>query len=291
MGTRKRRMAILSVCVLLGMNIILLSCLLIGGGKSRDTLKGHVEAMIGRDCSGITKIGDELEYLHAVREWVFSNTMLAGTGDYYKDRYWEGKGERGTREYYENMYNAWKREGYYCGGMAAWLSEIYEALGYWSYTIDFAVCNEAGDVLASHVMTLVKYQNKWIVEDPTFNCSYTDERGNILDIREIQRRVEMKEIVKCMSGSVNTKWLISASPTYEGIYECVGSYAENGIYFYLIQMDADVLLNSQEKKLKPVFEKDNLALQSENLFYYFLDIYDLRSGERSILYDALRHER
>lgn len=63
-------------------------------------------------------------------------------------------------------------------------------LGYPAVSLDMAVFDESGKAIASHVVTLVLWEEKWIVEDAFFNLSYADENEDILDVREIKRKVD-----------------------------------------------------------------------------------------------------
>lgn len=80
--------------------------------------------------------------------------------------------------------------------------------------------------------------------------------------------MENKESIERIRGTEETKLYISAISVYSGDYECIDSYEENGVYFYTIRMDADMYLNAHAQSLKPIFDKDDLALRPENMFYY-----------------------
>ena len=135
---------------------------------------------------------------------------------------------------------------------------------------------------------LVQYDEKWIVKDATFNLSYVDEANNILDVREIKRRVENGECVQRIYGDTDSKCYISSLSSYGGIYECIDAYEKSGIYFYIIRMDADVYANSRERELKPIFDKDNLMLSPENMFHYYGNIQDPMQNYRNALDSELR---
>lgn len=253
-----------------------------------DDPKTYLEELIAKDRPDIRMASNELERLHIIREWVFTNTMLAGTTEYKGDPFSKDKAEAGTIEYYDNMYNeVWKKEGYYCGGIAQYLSDIYMTLGYNSLFLSAAVLDNEGNIVDSHAITLVRYKEKWIVEDATFNISYADESGNILDIREIRKRVEEKKEIQIIRGNAETKLYISSLSEYHGIYDCLDSYELNGTYFYVVKMDADRFLESRKQDLKPIFEEDNITYTPEGLLYYCYSIYESHASYVNILLNDL----
>ena len=155
MGRRKR--VLISICINI-LVVLVLYAILIGRGiqdTTTDDLKQHLEEMIAKDRPEIKKVSSELERLHMIREWVFSETMLAGTEDHYQPFFSEGKGKLGTKEFYDNLYEAWKNEGYYCSQITDILADIYMALGYRSLRMDLSCSDEEGNVVESHTVTLV----------------------------------------------------------------------------------------------------------------------------------------
>lgn len=77
MKQTKDRKILIIVCGLICMGAILLYVMQNGGGKS-DDLKIYIEEMIAKDRPEIRKASNQLEYLHIVREWVFSKQCWPG---------------------------------------------------------------------------------------------------------------------------------------------------------------------------------------------------------------------
>lgn len=75
-----------------------------------------------------------------------------------------------------------------------------------------------------------------------------------------------------IQGENNLKLCISSLPEFEGVYECLGGYEKN-IYYYVVCMDGDHYLNTLRDELMPIFQRDNLSINSINLFHYCYAIY------------------
>ena len=120
---------------------------------------------------------------------------------------------------------------------------------------------------------MVRYKDRWIIEDPTFNISYTDREGNILDVRELREQIKREESVKIIHGHEENKLYISSLPNYGGVYEKVDSAEKKGVYFYTIRMDADRFLASRQEVLEPIFAKRNLSLKPENIYEFCYRLY------------------
>lgn len=242
-----------------------------GGVFSNRSIKKYLIDKISQDNPEIRKEADDLKRLHIIREWVFKETMLAGTKDFYGTVF--DKGTPGTVEYYDAVFSSWEMEGYYCWEMAEYLAEIYVELGYPSLVLDVAFLNETQTIVDSHAVTLVKYKDKWIIEDPTFNISFMDKEGNILDIRELRNRIKRRESLEIIHGREENKLYISSLSHYGGVYEKVGSNEKNGVYFYTVRMDADSFLTSRREILEPIFAQKNLQLTPENMYEFCYKLY------------------
>lgn len=131
---------------------------------------------------------DDFEKTCAIRDWAYKKIIYSGDIDTIDIEY----STRHTSEWNLMKFNeAFEqfRGGGYCGGCAQYLYCVYEALGYDTCTLSLSI-NEK----ATHVTTLVYVDDKWIVQDATFNYTIIDEDGIPLSIQEIVRDCAEKKI-------------------------------------------------------------------------------------------------
>ena len=82
-----------------------------------------------------------------------------------------------------------------------------------------AVFDPMGNVVGSHVVTLVKLEDKWVIEDATFNLTYKQE-GEHISIQELIERVKTRKIesIEVEVGTERYKRACFSEPRYEGDY-------------------------------------------------------------------------
>ena len=279
MDMGKKKILFASICGIICSGILVCIFLIGGGYFSNRTITEYLINIISQDNPEIQKETDELERLHIIRNWVYKKTMLAG-----------------TKEYYDTIFAAWEMEGYYCWEMAEYLAELYMEFGWPSLILDIAFLNDEQTIVDSHAVTLVQYKGKWIIEDPTFNISYANKEGTILDIREVREQIRKGESVEIIHGKEENKLYISSLSNYGGIYDKVSSTEKDDVYFYIIRMDADRFLASRQEVLEPIFAKENLALKSENIYEFCYRLYlplniDKNNSEHYVEEEKQRLER
>ncbi|MCE9590352.1 MAG: hypothetical protein K8S99_07495 [Planctomycetes bacterium] len=85
------------------------------------------------------------------------------------------------------------RGGVWCGGAAVTLRKLYEAYGLEAVTLDCGF----PDSQTTHVMTIVKVNHKGkallVLEDPTFNYTYIDGKGEPADVVDLMESIKKKE--------------------------------------------------------------------------------------------------
>lgn len=185
--------------------------------------------------------GDSLEKLDIIRDWVYEKTILAGEKDLYSD----AKPEK----FLEMLVNNEEIDyGYYCGGIAKTLSQVYEIMGYNAYCLDLAVISD-NEVLASHVVTLVYVDERWIIEDATFNITYLNENKEHMDIITLREAFLSGETIITAHGKTMFRRMISSSETYSGSYELQSEnkhiYKKDGTLFYMLNVDLNNYLQTQ----------------------------------------------
>lgn len=111
--------------------------------------------MIRSDLSDAFATGDDFTIVSAVRAWAYERIDRAGdealTLDMDYSKAWVDRG-------WVDLFNALENDegGFYCGGTAIMLSEIYRALGYEATVFNFGAPENA----ATHVITLVRIQTE-----------------------------------------------------------------------------------------------------------------------------------
>lgn len=107
-------------------------------------------AEIRRDLADAFSTGDDFTIVSAVRQWAYERIDRAGEESLTLDaNYNEAWNERG----WVNLFQALEDDegGFYCGGAATMLAEIYRALGYDATVFNFGEPRNE----ATHVVTLV----------------------------------------------------------------------------------------------------------------------------------------
>lgn len=122
--------------------------------------------------------------------------------------------------------------GYYCGGMAEVLAEIYGVLGYNSCLLGVTLQNDKGEILDGHAVTLVLVEGKWIIEDPTFNVSLKNELGESLCVHEVMKN-DGNQSIQVVRGETLLRKYISVDGKCTAIYDAHGEPHKKGDYFYI----------------------------------------------------------
>ena len=124
----------------------------------------------------------DFEKVNILREFVYRNSVFANGSEMLLDINNYLGTEKNEKKQVQNLFNVTKERigGFYCEGFATILTLLYRSMGYEAVNLSMAVDGEN-----SHVLTLVKVKELWIVEDATFNQVYVKQNGEPLDIREI----------------------------------------------------------------------------------------------------------
>lgn len=224
---------------------------------------------------------DILERLDIVRDWVYEKTVLAGEKDLYSDA--------NPEQFLELLVNNQDIDyGYYCGGIAKTLRQVYDIMGYNACCLDLAVIS-SNEVLASHVVTLVYVDESWIIEDATFNITYLNESKKHMDVLKLRETFLSGETILTVHGETMFRRMLSTSETYGGSYELQSEngriYKKNGTLFYMLNVDLNNYLQNQlsEKTIDFICE-EGYEINEATLYMYPYAIYGSQS-------DALRDLR
>lgn len=214
------------------------------------------------ECPEYKLCKTEIEKTDIVREWVYRYTGIPYENVPYVtyDTRWYNLFRRlGLCNYYIwqelTLYKVRARGGYYCGGMSITLSDMYVFLGYDAAIVDFAVFDD--EVVASHVVTIVFVDDKWIVQDATFNLSYEDEFGRRLAIEEIQQNLLHGKPVNIKRGNLSFRGAAGKRTDSQ-----ISAY-DNEYRHYLNADTYQVSFSS----LVPYFNKN---YNTDNVLYLFL---------------------
>lgn len=212
---------------------------------------------------------NEFEKLNLVREYTYKNSVFANGSDLVLGVHSKEVASHFDKTRLIKMFELSdnRKGGFYCDGFSAMLATFYRTMGYQSVALALVI-----DEVNSHVVTLVKYQDKWIVEDATFNHTYTDKTGTPLDIREIIRLLKERrgdEIVT-KRGTEKNRYAVSTYSSDEWgsaypIIEVLGDV--NDIYLYKID-GRDIYYTGMYEQLYPQFLKDGYPCQKEYLYMY-----------------------
>ena len=188
--------------------LVLLIVCIVGGYHSRydntELFRSQMESLLRK--AGIDKENDE-EYLDHIRNYAYANLEWASGSNYYQDMekaiFEEALWEEAV--YFLYCEDTIEATGY-CGGTAYALATLYNVLGYNACALDMAVFDQAGKVMGSQVVTLVELEDRWIVEDATFNLTYKED-GEHISIQDLVKSVKESEIqnIKVEEGTEKYK--------------------------------------------------------------------------------------
>lgn len=212
---------------------------------------------------------DKSEKLDMIRDWVYENTILAGETKTHSDK----SAELYIRELVDGQETEY---GYYCGGIASVCSYIYNYLGFRSCTLDMAI-RKNGVVKESHVVTLVRVKEKWIVEDATFNITYVNEEKEHLDIYSLRNCLTEGKNVTVKPGATPYRKLIRHTEGYYSKYDYDrledGDYEKNGFYYFLQNTDINKFLRMLDEDAVSVIKGDGYELNEAIMYLYPYQIY------------------
>jgi hypothetical protein len=141
-----------------------------------------LHGMVARDAPELLEAADDWTRVNVLRAWASRNidwcsTSLLLDHDLEFQLYTRSAPELFTA-FFED------RGGVWCGGTAYALMRLYQSFGYEAWTLDVG----SPDVM-THVVTLVTIMHegapKRVVQDATFNISYSNDHGDPLDYLEI----------------------------------------------------------------------------------------------------------
>lgn len=219
----------------------------------------------------------EEAYLDAIRDYAYANLECAGDSDCYKEVREQIKQDKlpWAKKIYSLMETDTIESVGYCEGTAYVLAAVYNMLGYNSCELDMAVFDENGNVVGSHVVTLVEIDDKWIIEDATFNLTLM-EKGEHLSIESIIEKVKQGENddICVVSGTNVYKRVCFTEPEYDGNYQMklpVEFYPyEFGFYSYL---DMEPEEWDAYDELYGYFEEEGLEKNILGIYAYPYNIY------------------
>lgn len=255
------------------------------------SLENKIKLTIIKDRPQMLICKDEEEKLDLIRDWVYENTVMAWEKGCYSDD---------SAEQYLSMLmkGEYIEYGYYCGGIAAVLKYIYTCMGYEACSLDLAVFQQ-DQVLASHVVTLVYVEEKWIIEDATFNITYTDMAGEHLDIQSLRESFLSGDEFCVEHGRTMFRPCIYPSlehikqSTEIEVYEKKDNHfwERNGRYFDLINTDINRYFERQlPEEVLFIFAEDGYDINEAILYMYPYDIYipSNVAGDEMYKYTELR---
>ena len=164
--------------------------------------------------------------------------------------------------------------GMQCGGFSWTLMNLYKVLGWDSVTLDMAIFDgKADSAINSHLVCLVRYKGKWIVEDPTFDCTYVDSNGVPISIFNLIKYVDNNEYEKIITIENNESRYAIYNDSITSLEELDDYYLVDydSIYeydgFYYIKEKTDVddypISNVYE-----IFEKEGYKKSELSLYAY-----------------------
>jgi len=174
------------LCVVIVLILCLGGCLGCGAGGRDFVTERQVatikEGIIQEYPALLDKSLSDFEKTNLLRDWAYANSV--GGGSTFDEHYdWSRSLAQNfvtlTKDFQDLNLSA------LCGGFAAYCALVYDAFGYEAISFDSGFADNNG---ATHVVTLCKIwdgEEKWILQDPTFNRAYVDADGVPLDIYEI----------------------------------------------------------------------------------------------------------
>jgi hypothetical protein len=233
----------------------------------------------------------EFERTGIIRDWVYTQIPLAHYTQLleYNDRLVRSRDPRILAVNVLNL-NFSNLGGFYCGGTSMSLGAVYNLLGYNALLLDIAVMDDAGAVTASHVVTIVDIgdgnEDKWIVQDATFNITYTDEYGAPLSYFDIVYLLETRRHDEIVTQRGPSEWrpiLFSPGADYNPfgypLKETPAAHiTPNGVvYKALLNMAPEFYLEAAFIDLETAFIRDGYPVDLNYLFLYPFDIYTVTS--------------
>lgn len=277
MGKRLMRVITISAVIL----ITLISGSIIWGNLS---LENKIMFIIIKDRPQLLVCRDDEEKLDIVRDWVYENTIMACGVECYSDG--------GAEQYLSDLVRKNPIEyGYYCGGIADVLSYIYVCMGYEACILDMAVSQE-DNVLASHVVTLVYVEGKWIVEDATFNVTYTDIMGEHIDICTLRENLGLGADICVKHGRTMFRPCIYSSLDYMEKYISAGLYdveenivfEKNGRYFGMTNVNITRYIEQGlSESVLTIFTEDGYKVNEAVLYMYPCGIWTPSNAKNSVI--------
>lgn len=157
----------------------------------------------------------DFEKTNLLRDWAYANTVFGEDcfSDYYKPENSTIQNFVSLTEKFQNF-----ELSAYCGGVSIYLALVYNVFGYEAMSLDSAVFSEDNMAMCSHVVTLCKIldgnqDEKWIVQDATFNRTYVDADGTPLDIFELLNMLkeERDEDIYYIFGNTQGRRVVSST--------------------------------------------------------------------------------
>lgn len=196
----------------------------------------------------------EIEKLDAIREYVYTNSVLANDDELLLNAFSPEIFGLTKKEKVVKMFNLTSnyKGGLYCDGFADQLAMFYQLLGYKAYRVNLNVYGN------THCVTIVKCNEEWIIQDATFNCSYVlgKEDRNIENII-YNLKNEMGQDVNTLEGEIKNTYAISKmnSDNWKSMYPLVQLINEkDDKYLYVI--DRTVSHYSMYELMYPYFISD-----------------------------------
>ena len=163
----------------------------------------NVEKLIKKEIQDSKNKNDmELEEICQLRDFTFRHIPFALSRETWLDYMHVCDGAKDVKERAGRLFalETTCKGGFYCGGCAYSLMELYSALGY-----EAKFLNIGTDSVNSHCVTLVRLpqDGEWYVQDPTFNQTIYDRQGNLMSLkRMLSLLIERKHDEIVMRGGV-----------------------------------------------------------------------------------------
>lgn len=285
---KSRVIVILCACAIcVGIGIRTVGRFIGGGYETSENARKEMQELI----FGSEELTDDEVAVDRIREYIYEQMEWAFAEDFHTDVVNQIFSDDLSWE--ERIYELCEPDTIespgYCGGTAYVLAVVYNMLGYESCTLDMAVFDENGNVVNSHVVTLVSVDGEWIVEDASYNLTFKKE-GKHIPIQDLIRCACENDIDDIEIVYGDNKWRkgVLVKPEYEGEYTLLepGEFIEfsDGYYVY-VEMRMEDWISIDE--MKEYFAESGYATNMLGLYGYPYDIYLTKNSLMNVLEQKL----
>ena len=274
---------------LLGIGIMM--CIALGAYHIH--ISAEFSDIVDRFYSEYEGIVDEVEKVHAIREYVYKYSVFANGEDVLLNGFSHEIFGLTKKEKVVKMFalrNNFKG-GLYCDGFADMLTMFYQLLGYDAYRINLDVYGN------THCLTAVKCADEWLLEDPTFNyCFIAEGAGGIDNIYRILESGR-KDGVSIVEGEIKQTYAISFSEPkdWSSLYSII-SFVDKKHKKNMYLIDRGVSNYAMYDLMYPYFIEDGYGAHFKYSLLYADDVIwkygleDLLFNRKKILSDVAQLE-